>query len=64
MSVAVLLFFFGLLFTIIYSDSEKRFLTLVIGTIIFPNVALFTTNPSISPQHIILYVYFIVEFFK
>lgn len=64
MSVAILLFFFGLLFTIIYSDSEKRFLTLVIGTIIFPNVALFTTNPSISPQHIILYVFFIVEFFK
>lgn len=64
MSAAVLLFFFGLLFTIIYSDSEKRFLTLVIGTIIFPNVALFTTNPSISPQHIILYVFFIVEFFK
>ncbi len=64
MSAAILLFFFGLLFTIIYSDSEKRFLTLVIGTVIFPNVALFTTNPSISPQHIILYVFFIVEFFK
>lgn len=64
MSFVVLLFFFGLLIAIIYGDAEKRFLTLVIGTVLFPNVALFTTNPSISPQHIILYVYFVVEFFK
>jgi hypothetical protein len=64
MSFAVLLFFFGLLFVIFYSEAEKRFLALVIGTVLFPNVALFTTNPSISPQHIILYVYFLTEFFK
>ena len=64
MSFAVLLFFFGLLFVIFYSEAEKRFLALVIGTVLFPNVALFTTNPSISPQHIILYAFFLSEFFK
>lgn len=64
MSFVVLLLFFGLLLAIIYGDAEKRFLSLIIGTVLFPNVALFTTNPSISPQHIILYVYFFVEFFK
>lgn len=64
MSFIVLIFFFGLLFTIIYGSTEKRFLSLVLGTILFPNVALFTTNPSISPQHIILYIYFFVEYFK
>lgn len=64
MSFIVLLFFFGLLVSIIYSNAENRFLTLVIGTVLFPTTALFTKNPSISPQHILLYAYFFVEFFK
>lgn len=64
MSFIVLLIFFGLLLAIIYGNAERRFLSLVIGTILFPNVALFISSPSVSPQHIILYVFFFVEFFK
>ena len=39
-------------------------MALVMGTILFPTTALFIKNPSISPQHIFLYAYFFIEFFK
>lgn len=64
MSILVLLTFFGLLLVMIYEDSEKRFFTLVAGTILFPTTALFTKNPSISPQHVLLYAFFFIEFWK
>lgn len=64
MSILVLLAFFGLLLVMIYEDSEKRFITLVAGTILFPTTALFIKNPSISPQHVLLYAFFFIEFWK
>ena len=64
MGILVLLSFFGLLLAMIYGDAERRFLILVIGTILFPTTALFTKNPSISPQHVLLYTFLFIEFFK
>lgn len=34
------------------------------GTVLFPTTALIIKNPSISPQHVFLYAFFIIEFFK
>ncbi|MBO7511536.1 MAG: O-antigen ligase family protein [Fibrobacter sp.] len=34
------------------------------GTLLFPNVCLFVKNPSISPQHIILYTFLAIECLK
>lgn len=64
MSIVVLLFFFGLLAYMILTDTQGRFLALVMGTILFPTTALLIKNPSISPQHIFLYAFFFIEFFK
>lgn len=64
MSIVVLLFFFGLLAYMFLTDTQGRFLTLVMGTVLFPTTALFIKNPSISPQHIFLYAFFFIEFFK
>lgn len=64
MSFVVLLLFFGLLAAMFLADTQNRFLILVIGTILFPTTALFIKNPSISPQHILLYAFFFIEFFK
>ncbi|MCF0225625.1 MAG: O-antigen ligase family protein [Fibrobacter sp.] len=64
MSFVVLLFFFGLLALMFMSDTQGRFLILVMGTVLFPTTALFIKNPSISPQHIFLYAFFFIEFFK
>ena len=64
MSFAVLLFFFGLLAYMFLTDTTGRFLTLVMGTILFPTTALIIKNPSISPQHLFLYTFFFIEFFR
>ena len=64
MSILTYLLFFGILGVIIYGDSKKKFLAFFAGTILFPNVCLFIKNPSISPQHIFLYLYILVEFFQ
>ncbi len=64
MSFVVLLFFFGLLAVMFLTDTQSRFLTLVMGTVLFPTTALIIKNPSISPQHVFLYAFFIIEFFK
>ena len=64
MSYVVLLFFFGLLTYMFLTDTQGRFLALVIGTVLFPTTALLIKNPSVSPQHIFLYAFFIIEFFK
>jgi len=64
MSIVVLLFFFGLLAYMFLTDTQGRFVTLVMGTVLFPTTALFIKNPSISPQHIFLYAFFFIEFFK
>ena len=64
MGILVLLSFFGLLLAMIYGDAERRFLILVIGTIFVQTTALFIKNPSISPQHVLLYTFLFVEFFK
>lgn len=64
MSFVVLLFFFGLLAYMFFANTQGRFLALIMGTVLFPTTALFIKNPSISPQHIFLYAFFIIEFFK
>lgn len=64
MSIVVLLLFFGLLAYMFLTDTQGRFLVLVIGTVLFPTTALFIKNPSVSPQHIFLYAFFIIEYFK
>lgn len=64
MSFLVLLLFFGLIAYMFLTDTQGRFLTLIIGTVLFPTTALLIKNPSISPQHVFLYVFFIIEFFK
>ena len=64
MSILVLFLFFAIIAIMIYGDTESRFLSLVIGTILFPTTALIIKNPSISPQHILLYAYFFIEFLK
>ena len=64
MSYVVLLFFFGLLTYMFLTDTQGRFLALVMGTVLFPTTALLIKNPSVSPQHIFLYAFFIIEFFK
>lgn len=64
MSYIVLLFFFGLLAYMFLTDSQGRFLALIMGTVLFPTTALFFKNPSVSPQHIFLYAFFIIEFYK
>lgn len=64
MSILVLLLFFSLLLIIVYGDTEKRFLSLIAGTILFANVSLFIKNPSLSPQHILLYAFIFFEYFK
>ena len=64
MGFLILLSFFGLVLAMIYGNSEKRFIILILGTIFFPTTALFTKNPSISPQHIFLYLFFFLEFWK
>ena len=48
MSIVVLLFFFGLLAYMFLTDTQGRFLTLVMGTVLFPTTALFIkTRPSL-----------------
>lgn len=64
MSILVLILFFALLLVIICGDSEKKFLALVVGTILFANVSLFIKNPSVSPQHLLLYAYIFFEYFN
>ena len=64
MSILVLLLFFGILGIIYYGDSQKRFMAFFAGTLLFPNVCLFVKNPSISPQHIILYTFLVIECLK
>ena len=64
MSILVFFLFFAILFVIIYGDEKKKFFALFAGTILFPNVCLFIQNPSISPQHLILYCYLLVEYFQ
>lgn len=64
MSIVVLLFFFGLLAYMILTDTQGRFLALIMGTVLFPTTALIIKNPSVSPQHIFLYTFFFIEFFK
>ena len=64
MSILVLLLFFALLLIIVYGDTEKRFLSLIAGTILFANVSLFIKNPSLFPQHILLYAFIFFEYFK
>lgn len=64
MSILVLLLFFGILGIIYYGDSQKRFMAFFAGTLLFPNVCLFVKNPSISPQHIILYTFLAIECLK
>lgn len=64
MSIVVLLFFFGLLAYMFLTDTQGRFLALVMGTVLFPTTALIIKNPSVSPQHIFLYAFFFIEFFK
>jgi hypothetical protein len=64
MSYIVMLFFFGLLAYMFLTDAQGRFLALLMGTVLFPTTALFIKNPSISPQHIFLYAFFFIEFFK
>lgn len=64
MSYVVLLFFFGLLAYMFLTDTQGRFLALIMGTVLFPTTALFIKNPSVSPQHIFLYAFFFIEFFK
>ncbi len=64
MSVLVLLLFFALIGIMVYGDTQSRFVTLVVGTVLFPTTALFTKNPSISPQHVFLYTFLFLEFIK
>lgn len=64
MSILVLLLFFALIGTMIYGDSQSRFISLIAGTVLFPTTALFVKNPSISPQHILLYAFLLIEFFQ
>lgn len=64
MSIVVLLLFFGLLAYMFLTDTQGRFLALVMGTVLFPTTALIVKNPSVSPQHIFLYAFFLIEFFK
>lgn len=64
MSFVVLLLFFGLIAYMFLTDTQGRFLVLVIGTVLFPTTALFIKNPSVSPQHIFLYAFFFIEYFK
>ena len=64
MSIVVLLFFFGLLAYMFLTDTQGRFLALVMGTVLFPTTALIIKNPSVSPQHIFLYAFFFIEYFK
>ena len=64
MSFAVLLFFFGLLAYMFLTDTQGRFLILIMGTVLFPTTALLVKNPSISPQHLFLYAFFFIEFFR
>lgn len=64
MSVLVYLLFVSILGIIVYGDSQKRFMAFFAGTVLFPNICLFIKSPSISPQHIILYLYLAVELIK
>ncbi len=64
MSVLVYILFFAILWAIIYGDAQRRFMALFAGTLLFPNVCLFIKNPSISPQHIFLYTFILVEMLK
>ena len=64
MSIVVLLFFFGLLAYMFLTDTQGRFLALIMGTVLFPTTALIIKNPSVSPQHIFLYAFFFIEYFK
>ena len=64
MSILVYFLFLSILAVIVCCDVKKSFAAFFIGTILFPNVCLFITNPSISPQHIILYVFLIAQAMK
>ena len=46
------------------NDTEKRFCALFLGTVLFPSCIWIVDSPKISPQHILLYSFFAVEFLK
>lgn len=64
MSLLVFLLFFVLLGIIFSGDLQTRFVALFVGTLLFPNVCLLTTSPSVSPQHLFLYAFLLVEIFR
>ena len=63
-SVLVYILFAAILFILLMNDTEKRFCALFLGTVLFPFCIWIVDSPKISPQHILLYSFFAVEFFK
>lgn len=52
----------GLLYELFFFDTQERFFALVFGTILFPESVLFMQKPSVSPQLLFLYGFFLAEF--
>ena len=51
-------------FVLLYKDTEARFCALFIGTLLFPSCIWIIDSPKLSPQHILLYSFFLVEILK
>lgn len=51
-------------FILLYKDTEARFCALFLGTLLFPSCIWIIDSPKLSPQHILLYTYFLIEITK
>ena len=63
-SALVYLLFCAIWFVLLMNDTEKRFCALFLGTVLFPSCVWIIDSPKVSPQHILLYSFFAVEFLK
>lgn len=64
LSALVYLAFFALVFFMWKSNTEDRFFLLFVGTILFPYSGTFIESPEIAPYHVLIYVFFALEFLE
>ncbi len=64
LSLPVYFLFFAILYRICKGDEAGKFYALALGTLLFPLVGTFISNPAIAPNHAFIYTYFIIEFLQ
>lgn len=61
LNVLVLLLFFALLGGMLFGEKSHQYLWVLVSIVLFPACLFFVKSPQLSPQHVFLYLFFVIN---